>query len=318
MKKFTDVDNEYLKQQALLEKQYNDARIIPGSVNKFGVINNIDDTYDELTFENIDNYIKNSLCTSYFTDNPQGYWDNIYETLITSHDSNKLISVLKEYFDDNFADYNVINNYVKSTTKSFEIYLYKCNIALTIQEYTKRKLYKKFEDKTLPKELSDIMNFYNYYFSCVRPIYYDDENKNVKYYVILCEPKYSDKVTDVVYNKYNGILYHVTLKENVDRILKRGLQVKGDKNDYRYIEPRISFFLSDEEDVERMARLIALQKRYKEGSYAILKIDLNYGEKNKFNNSSYSIDFYKDNLYDSENYVYTYGLIHPRFISVFK
>ena len=50
----------------------------------------------------------------------------------------------------------------------------------------------------------------------------------------------------------------------------------------------------------------------------ILKIDLNYGEKNKFNNSSYALDFYHDNLYDNENYVYTYGLIHPRFISVYE
>ena len=71
MKKFSSINNEYLKKQALLEKQYNDARIIPGSVNEFGVINSIDDKYNELSFETIDNYIKDSLCNSYFTDSQQ-------------------------------------------------------------------------------------------------------------------------------------------------------------------------------------------------------------------------------------------------------
>ena len=45
MKKFSSINNEYLKNQALLEKQYDDARIIPGSVNEFGIINCIDDKY---------------------------------------------------------------------------------------------------------------------------------------------------------------------------------------------------------------------------------------------------------------------------------
>ena len=317
MKKFSTINNEYLKKQALLEKQYNDARIIPGSVNEFGIINSIDDKYNELSFEIIDNYIKDSLCSSYFSDNQQAYWDNIYETLITSHNSDKLINELKKYFDNEFITVNIINNHIQSSTRSFEIYIYDCNIAITIKEYTKRKLFRQFEDKMLPKELSDIMNFYNYYFSCVSTVY-DEDYKRVKYHIILCEPKYSDKVTDIVYNKYNGVLYHVTLKENVDRILKRGLQVKGDKNHYRYIEPRINFYLSNNDDVKRCGAIIAKQKGYSTDSYVILKIDLNYGEKNKFNNSSYSLDFYHDNLYDNENYVYTYGLIHPRFISIYE
>ena len=121
MKKFSSINNEYLKKQALLEKQYSDARIIPGSVNEFGIINSIDDKYNELSFEAIDNYIKDSLCRSYFTDNQQAYWDNIYETLITSHNSDKLINELKKYFDNEFITVNIINNHIQSSTRSFEI-----------------------------------------------------------------------------------------------------------------------------------------------------------------------------------------------------
>lgn len=128
MKKFSSINNEYLKNQALLEKQYDDARIIPGSVNEFGIINGIDDKYNELSFETIDNYIKDSLCSSYFTDNQQAYWDNIYETLITSHNSDKLINELKKYFDNEFITVNIINNHTQSSTRSFEIYLYDCNV----------------------------------------------------------------------------------------------------------------------------------------------------------------------------------------------
>ena len=104
-----------------MEKQYTDARIIPGSVNEFVIINSIDDKYNELSFEAIDNYIKDSLCRSYFTDNQQAYWDNIYETLITSHNSDKLINELKRYFDNAFITVNIINNHTQSSTRLFEI-----------------------------------------------------------------------------------------------------------------------------------------------------------------------------------------------------
>ena len=66
---------------------------------------------------------------------------------------------MKKYFDNEFITVNIINNHTQSSTRSFEIYLYDCNIAVTIKEYTKRKLFRQFEDKMLPKELSDIMNF---------------------------------------------------------------------------------------------------------------------------------------------------------------
>lgn len=303
--------NEYLKYQAELEKRYNESMLIPGQVNNFGIIENINETYTDLTFENIDNYITSSLCTSYFSENPKGYWDNIFETLIKSHNTDKLINVLKKYFGDKLYDVKILNG---SNIKSFEIFINDEAIAKNIDDYTQRGLYKQLENTELPQELFDIMNFYNYYFSKMSYVYGDREIT----FKILCEPKYSDKVNDIVYNDYNGILYHVTPNKNVDRILKRGLQLKGNNNLYRYFEPRINFYLADDEDVETIADLIALQKGYAKGSYAILKIDLNYGEKNKFNNSSYNIDFYHDNLYDEEYYVYTYGLIHPRFISVYK
>lgn len=304
--------NEYLKQQALLEKLYNSSLLIPGSVTEYtGVIKPIDETYIDITFEQIDNYITESLSTDFDSCNPQGYWNNIFETLIKYHDVEKLITRLKTYFGEDWIDVEIYNT-AKENAKSFTIFVKKTDKTWKINNYCKAILYKNIENSTLPQELIDLMNFFNYYFSKVTS---NIVNKRLE---IFCEPKYSDKVNDLVYDKYNGVLYHVTHKDNVERILKRGLQLKGNKNLYRYIEPRINLFLAKDNDIISIANDIANQKGYNKNDYAILKINLNYDSKNIYNSSSYSIDFYHDNLYKEEYAVYTYGLIHPRFISEYK
>ena len=305
--------NEYLKHRALLEKLYTNSLLMPGCKNEYtGVIQPIDEKYVEITFENIDNYITESLSTDFDSCNPQGYWDNIFETLIKSHDAEKLITKLKQYFGEDWIDVEMLND-TKEKAKSFIITVKQTDKNWNIYNYCKARLYKNVENSELPQELTDLMNFFNYYFSKVIPYI---ANKKIE---ILCEPKYSNKVNDLVYGKYKGILYHVTNKENVDRILKRGLQLRGNKNLYRYIEPRINFFLANtDNEIEKISKKIAEQKGYKENSYSILKIDLNYGKQNKYNKSSYSLDFYHDNMYKEEYSVYTYGLVHPRFITEYQ
>ena len=311
--------NTYLRQQALLEKLYSESLVIPGKVNdNTGVIESIsDDVIDACEEAKIpyvlDNYITDSMCMDYDSASPCKYWDAIYETLIKSHNTDKLIQCLKNYFGDDFiriTNANEKNSDLK-TPKLFWLVVETCPAAKQIRDYCKNRLYKKMEADALPQELTDMMNFFNYYFSSAR------HNAEGEYYEILCEPKYSEKATDIVYNEYDGVLYHVTTHENVERILKRGLQLRGDKNRYRYFEPRINFFLAHDDEIQDIAGLIARQKGYFD-DYAILKIDLNYGEKNKYNSSSYSLDFYHDTAYNDDWAVYTYGVIHPRFITVYK
>lgn len=178
--------------------------------------------------------------------------------------------------------------------------------------YVTNKKFNNVENHDIPQPLLDTMNFFNYYFSSVRKLY----NKNL--YCILCEPKYSEKVTKIVYEKYNGILYHLTTKQNWKNIKLKGLQLRGNSNLYRYIEPRINFILgNNEHDIYERANTIMKQKGYSKEECVLLKIDLNAGRKNEFNKSAYSLDFYKDTLYNEEYFVYTYGLIHLRFISVY-
>lgn len=307
MKKF----NEHLRLQAQMRERYENAKVIYQHLSCNNVIGYLD---EDASFESIDNYITESLCTSYFTDDASEYWNNIYETLILSHDYKKLINALKEYFGKYwYNSYEVTNNH--ENVKSFEIYILDCDDAKKIYQYTRDKKYKDGNDSMLPKKLMDIMNFYNYYFSRVKPSY--DFDGNLSSYQIFIEPKYSKKVNDMVYDKYHGVLYHITRKENKERILKRGLQLRGNNNLYRYIEPRINMFLANDEDKLRERTLkIAGQKLYKKDDYILLKIDLNTNEKNSYNKSSYHIDFYHDTLYTQDWSVYTYGLIHPRFISV--
>lgn len=292
-----------LREYSELRKRYANAYVIPKTKHN-GIIAFNENYVSE---EAIDNYITSSFCTSYDSTNPSGYWEHIYETLIKSHDYHKLCKYLKNWFID--AEFIPISS-DKSNATSFEICTKISKLTNSLMFYTHNKKFTNVENIDIPSELLDTMNFFNYYFSIVKPIY----DENLCY--ILCEPKYSKKVTNIVYNEYNGILYHVTTKQNWKNIKLKGLQLRGNSNLYRYIEPRINFFLANNnEDIFKLANIIITQKGYSTEDCVLLKIDLNVGTKNEFNRSSYSLDFYKDTLYNEDCFVYTYGLIHPRFIS---
>lgn len=295
-----------LKEYSKLTKRYINNYVLPKSKD-----NGIIDFNDEyITEESIDNYITASLCTSYDSSNPSGYWEHIYETLIKSHDYHKLRKYLRNWFNDaSFIE--VTNN--DSNTKAFNIYVKSSKLTTDILLYVNAKKFNNVENHDIPQSLLDTMNFFNYYFSSVRKIY----NENL--YCILCEPKYSEKVTKIVYEKYNGVLCHLTTKQNWKNIKLKGLQLRGTSNLYRYIEPRINFILGNtEHEIYERANTIMKQKGYSNEECVLLKIDLNAGRKSEFNKSAYSLDFYKDTIYPEDFFVYTYGLIHPRFISVYE
>ena len=129
---------------------------------------------------------------------------------------------------------------------------------------------------------------------------------------IKVEPIKTKNITDFVKNKCGGKIYHICNRIDLDRIMKSGLRVKGEKNDYRYIQNKVYFFCGENKDdlldnfVEVANSLNALQEEYDwiKDEYALLEIDVN----------DYNIDFYMDGYYDDQKpYIgYTYNYFPPR------
>lgn len=129
---------------------------------------------------------------------------------------------------------------------------------------------------------------------------------------IKVEPIKTKNITDFVKNKCGGKIYHICTRENLKWILQSGLRVKGEKNDYRYIQNKVYFFCGENKDdlldnfVEVANSLNALQEEYDwiKDEYALLEIDVN----------DYNIDFYMDGYYDDQKpYIgYTYNYFPPR------
>ena len=150
--------NEYLKEQALIEKRYNGI-YVKGSLKSFGVIEYLDECDEKISHELIDLYIADSCCmNNLYSDSPDNYWNNIYETLILSHDAKKLTKCLKLYFNDNMLSYKFMNLSVKLNLK-------KCDDTKQIIDYIQKRKLNHIYDNILPETLSDILNFFNYFIS---------------------------------------------------------------------------------------------------------------------------------------------------------
>ena len=129
---------------------------------------------------------------------------------------------------------------------------------------------------------------------------------------IKVEPIKTKNITNFVKNNCGGKIYHICNRIDLDRIMKSGLRVKGEKNDYRYFKNRVYFFCGENKDdlldnfVEVANSINALQEEYDwiKDNYALLEIDVN----------DYNIDFYMDGYYlDQKPYIgYTYNYFPPR------
>ncbi|MBO5005435.1 MAG: hypothetical protein J6D03_09445 [Clostridia bacterium] len=237
--------------------------------------------------------------------------DFIQETLVMSHDTEKLLNILEKMlgkahmYTDKFKDYDdasSFNIFIKNNT----------SFAKELISYIDNHKFKNPDAKVSKKlkKMIDVMNFFNYYFSKTTSIANGE-------CMILIEPTYSKNVTNMVNCDYEGVLYHVTLKENIPGILKKGLIPKGEDNDYRYIKSRIYMFCeNDKDELQYLYKKICIQRSYSPREATLLKIDLNYDENTNKKNMSYNIDFYQDSLYKEDNFVYTYENIPPQFITV--
>lgn len=134
-----------------------------------------------------------------------------------------------------------------------------------------------------------LLDFFGYYVS-----------KTYKDACLVC-PKYSKNMNDLVYNKNYGKLYHFTTKDHDNSILKNGLKTRNKK--YRFFPERIYLYssfkpLNKINGIKEYITKVVGQMRINIYGLSVFKIDLS--------NLNNEISFYKDDIMNDENSVFTY------------
>ena len=195
------------------------------------------------------------------------YKSHIYESILNSYDSKKLYDEIEK----NFNDY-IVHGYFpykdKSTVKSI------------ILKYKKDPSFVKTD------KFEKLLNLYNYF------ITYIDE----KYREIHLEPNVPDDVTNYIYDKCGGILYHVTKKSAYQNIKKYGLKPRTAS--YRKYPERVYFTTGEDRRsiIENIDFVISILKQDESyiNNISVLKVDLSL-YKNR-------ISIYRDNTMDNDSY----------------
>lgn len=204
------------------------------------------------------------------------------ESLIKSYDSNILINKLKNKYKDKINDIYIQKS--KSNIESFSI------------QFDKKYM----EDIAYDESLYKLLDFFGYYITEYKEI--KSENNQI----LRFEPIFGEKCNDLVYNKCNGIIYHVTSEKYISKIRKKGL-VPFEGQTYRNFTSRIFFSCAEtnEETINNIKDIINQISDIK--SYIILRIDL---RKYKYN-----VDFYYDPSEDDQhNYIYANAYFYPHMI----
>ena len=253
------------------------------------VINNEKDNNDiyrylELVFEG---FFQGYYCPMYDT-----YQYLLYESLLKSYDPKKLGNELNKKFKKYIKRIDIIS--FDRLTKNIRI-----------------EFYNEFD--TTNKEYQPLLNLYNYY-----------ELKNTDNKIITLAPRISEDMSDKVYNKSNGIVYHICPNYVADKILENGLRPKGGKNSKIYKNrvwhPKSVYVIFDKIDndikdfFKKEIENDKISNEYdnnilKNNDVTVLKIDLN-----KYNRK---LKFYKDTV-GGNSFVYTKEYIPPQCISIYK
>ena len=265
------------------------------TLEEFCELNDIPE--DELTDNQINYFYehygeKTGLPASrYDLDNNHNDW--IIENL-QSHDHKIVIKRLKKILGDLIIDINTDKLSEKYTTaRIVRISLSKnCDIFNNDSQETFT-----LNNSDLSNKIRNVLEFHNYYITLI----YFYENVNV----IILEPKQTENATDFV--KKQRYVYHITHKDNIQNILKKGLCPKVKKNDdeyrYRYYTERVFLIVNSENIKSDITQVINDLNLWKD--YAILKIDI----------SKLNITYWWDDA-SRGNTVYTVESIHPKFIEV--
>jgi len=205
--------------------------------------------------------------------------------MLQSHDSDKLIELLQKRIfskiDKNIkAEKNIegnVTNIIINTPNNIIVDLIKAN-----------------------KEFKKLLFYFNYYITSI-------EDKK-----IYIEPKFSDKIDYFVRHDCHDRVYHITKKDKLDDILRRGLRCKKG-SDYREFPEKIFLFATE--------KFIYPKERDKELKEFAKSID-HYGEDfvvlaiNLSNQQG--INIYKDAGMDCKGACYIFDDIHPDGIKVYK
>lgn len=196
----------------------------------------------------------------------------LYESILKSYSPFKLMQALEKQFNSYIFQYirPNVNEYDKLAVVSF--------ICTEENEY-RLKTDKKFQS---------ILNLFNYTFSYSYS--YVRNGHNMK--ICVLEPNISDDYTDTIYNKWKGIVYHVTSQQNIKGIIKNGIRAKS--GTYRQFDQRV-FVTGGPEYEENIRQLIDdLNISY---DYVVLKIDLN--------KNSHKLRFFRDPMQEDCLGLYT-------------
>lgn len=222
--------------------KYNFCEYINEESNKIGYINNFNRSKDK-------------------------WLNNIYETL-TSHPFDKLIKKLEKELGQYIKRYEYDKN-VDSKSKRILVYLENDKNILD-KFFTKSSLSTNRLNFTEEAEkLYDILDFFNYY---ITEIGGNKEDNEV--YMIL-EPLYTKDIYEDIKTNCNGILHHITTKENAEKILNTGLRPKVGKTikegGYRYFPEKIFMIGKTDNYKKEIEKLVNIKKLT---NYSILEIDL--------------------------------------------
>lgn len=156
------------------------------------------------------------------------------------------------------------------------------------------------EEMLKQNKFKKILRFYNYFAAKILD-------------KIFVEPRISKNANDFIYNKCNGICWHLTTKDNVESIKKNGLKLRGGgAHDF---PERIYVFATDKNnndirnnayEVTPFVQELGMMLQIKNDNLALFKIDLSETQK--------GIDFYEDVAMDSRNTFYTMTSIPAKFV----
>ena len=179
------------------------------------------------------------------------YQERLYESLLRSYSPYKLINALEKKFGTHIIQFAKIrpSEYDKLGVAAF---------ICTLESEGKLRNNEDFQS---------ILNLYNYTFSYSYNIIRNGHTMRM----CVLEPNITGDYTKIVYDKWDGIVYHVTLKRYVDSILKNGLRPKT--SEYREYDERI--FVTGGDDFMRNLSILIDDLGYRFKDYVVLKIDLN-------------------------------------------
>lgn len=276
-------------------KEYIQSYKLPNTNNytfeEFCDINSISNITEDLVsfyYQNYSHYPKFSI--SYNT------WLQRLEENLKSHSSKQLKEKLYKEFKDDILDIQEISD--KNSN----------NILIVKVKYLNRFVFHEQQENNILKntkeshKLYDILQFFNYYITLIK---LNDEENGWNIYI---EPLYTENIVQEIKDN-GGLIYHITHKDNLEKIKKTGIRPKVGKlekdNGYRYF-PERNYFIGNSKNIEDTINDIknVIEDKQLQNDYIIFEIDV----KNK------NIELWKDNASNQKYSVYSYVSISPKLI----